>query len=123
MATLNEIRNSYWQLSTAQAGEVVQGIADVKQCLQTLLETPRGSAPLNPNFGVDLMAFIGQPIDVVQADLIRDIIEQIEEFEPRVTLERIVPTIAGDGSNLIVEITWTSEMGTGTNNVQYAISS
>jgi phage baseplate assembly protein W len=123
MATLNEITSSYWQLSTAQAGEVVQGLADIQQCIQTLLSTQRGSVVLMPTFGIDIMALIGQPINVVKADLTRDIIEQIEAFEPRVSIERITATMQGDGSNLLVELTWNSARGTGTNNVQYAISS
>lgn len=123
MATLNEITSSYWQLSTAQAGEVVQGFADIQQCIQTLLSTQRGSVVLMPTFGIDIMALIGQPINVVKADLTRDIIEQIEAFEPRVSIERITATMQGDGSNLLVELTWNSARGTGTNNVQYAISS
>jgi phage baseplate assembly protein W len=123
MATLNEITSSYWQLSTAQAGEVVQGLADIQQCIQTLLSTQRGSAVLMPTFGIDIMALIGQPINVVKADLTRDIIEQIEAFEPRVSIEQITATMQGDGSNLLVQLTWNSARGTGTNNVQYAISS
>ena len=123
MATLNEITSSYWQLSTAQAGEVVQGLADIQQCIQTLLSTQRGSVVLMPTFGIDIMALIGQPINVVKADLTRDIIEQIEAFEPRVSIERITATMQGDGSNLLVQLTWNSARGTGTNNVQYAISS
>lgn len=122
MATLNDIRSSYWQLSTTQAGEVVQGIEDIKQCIQTILTTQRGTVVLNPNLGLDLMAFIGQPINTVEADLTREIIEQITEFEPRATIEKIIPSLSGDGSNLIIELTWSSEVGTGTNNVQYAIS-
>lgn len=123
MATLNEIRSSYWQLSTAQSGAVVQGLADIQQCIQTILTTQRGSVVLMRTFGVDVMAFIGQPINTVKSELTRDIIEQIEAFEPRATVERISATTQGDGSNLLVEITWSSAQGTGTNNVQYAISS
>lgn len=122
MATLSEIRSSYWQLSTAQAGAVVQGLADIQQCIQTILTTQRGSAVLMPTFGVDFMARIGQPINVVKADLTADIIEQIEEFEPRAEIERITATVQGDGSNLLIQLTWRSAQGTGVNNVQYAIT-
>lgn len=120
--TLNQITSSYWQLSTAAAGEVVQGLADIQQCIQTILTTQRGSVVLMRTFGVDLMAFIGQPINVVKAELTRDIIEQIELFEPRATVERIAATTQGDGSNLLVNVTWSSAQGTGVNNVSYAIS-
>lgn len=123
MATLSQIRSSFWQLSLAQAGEVVEGLADIQQCIDVILQTQRGSAVLMPTFGVDMMAFIDKPIDVVKADLIRDIIEQIETFEPRVSIERINATVQGDGSNLLIELTWAAAQGTGVNNVSYAIVS
>jgi len=121
MATLQQITSSFWQLSIRQAGDVVQGLADIQQCIQTILSTQRGSVCLLRTFGVDLMAFIGQPINTVKADLTRDIIEQIELFEPRATVERIAATVQGDGSNLLVELTWSSAQGTGVNIIQYAI--
>ena len=122
MATLAQIRSSYWQLSTSEEGAVVQGLADIQQCINTILTTQRGSAVLMPTFGVDIMAVVGQPINVVKADLIRDIIEQIETYEPRVSIERINATVQGDGSNLLVEIAWAAAQGTGINTANYAIT-
>ncbi len=122
MATLSDIRSSYWQLSRTQAGAVVEGQAAIQQCIDTILLTQRGSAVLMPTFGIDIMSLIGQPIDRVKADLVRDIIDQIDEFEPRVSISSITATLRGDGSQLEVQITWSSANGNGTNNVTYGIS-
>jgi phage baseplate assembly protein W len=122
MATLSDIRSSYWQLSRTVAGAVAVGQAAIQQCIDTILLTQRGSAVLMPTFGIDIMSLIGQPIDRVKADLVRDIIDQIEEFEPRVSISSITATLRGDNSQLEVQIIWSSASGTGTNNVIYGIS-
>jgi phage baseplate assembly protein W len=89
MATLADIRNANWQLATAAPGDVVQGYADIQQCLETLLYTVKGTAVLRPQYGIDLPSYIDRPLTEVVPLLKREIIDQVEAYEPRVDIEKI----------------------------------
>jgi len=43
-------------------GQVVQGIADIQQCIQIILTTPPGSDPFRPDFACDLFRFLDRPL-------------------------------------------------------------
>lgn len=105
MATLSDIRNTNWQLSAYNAEAVVQGFADLQQCLETLLYTQKGTAVLRPNYGIDLLSYLDRPISEVIPELKREIIQQVETYEPRVEIESITMEIV-DVSNLVVSIYW-----------------
>ncbi len=121
MATLQDISNAYWQLDRENVGEVVQGLADIQQCVQVLLETRKGERVLDPEFGIDLLSYIDKPVNSVQSQLTSEIIAQIERYEPRVLIDSIKPVV--EDSNLIFTISWTASAGQGTNIVRYATTS
>ena len=52
--TLADITSADWSLELGTIGGVVQGIADVEQCLGIIVTTPRGSDPLRPTFGANI---------------------------------------------------------------------
>jgi len=117
MVTLENITNADWQMSIADVGEVVQGLNDIQQCLQILLSTQKGTVVFRPNFGIDLLFYIDKPINLVKADLTREIIDQVEIYEPRAIIDQVDATI--EESSLLITVTWSSNQGNGTNVIRY----
>lgn len=91
---MQDIRAKDWGISLAGAGEIVQGLADIEQCIKVILSTQRGSDPLRPTFGVDVISYLDLPDNRVAAELTREIIAQIELWEKRVSIEKITHKIA-----------------------------
>jgi len=86
MATLYDIKSSDWSISKDTLGNINQGYNDINQCILNILSTQRGSDPLRPEFGVPIREFIDQPINSAVAELIRECVDQITEFEPRIEI-------------------------------------
>lgn len=89
MATLNDITNPNWSLSTATAGEVVQGYADIRQCINIILTTIKGSDPLRPLFGCDAYLHIDKPLNESKGDIINAVIEALQIWEPRINVLQV----------------------------------
>src|ERR1700722_16301764 len=89
--TLTDIISADWSLELDTSGEpgsgvgnVVQGLADVNQCIQIILTTPRGSDPLKPTFGADVWRYIDAPINAAIPAIVREVTEAVTRWEPRV---------------------------------------
>lgn len=95
----------YWQLSLAEAGEVVEGINDIRQCLYIILTTAKGSDPLRPDFGADIYKAVDQPAARVVTRLKDTILKQVELYEPRAEVLNISSTIK-DEAHVSVRLTW-----------------
>jgi phage baseplate assembly protein W len=113
MATLQDVTTQNWQLSAAAPGQIVQGVLDIIQCVDVILTTQRGSDPFRPDFGVDIMSFIDEPINTAVPILVREITAQITRWEPRVRLTSVKHKV--EGSQIILETTWDSPLGQGSN--------
>jgi Bacteriophage baseplate protein W len=122
--TLADITSADWSLRLDVPGEpgsgignVVQGIADVNQCVRIILTTPKGSDPLRPTFGADVWRYIDTPINTALPEIVREVTEAITRWEPRVTVLSITttPVLGGDpqaGAHLNVEVTWRLKLST-----------
>lgn len=116
--TLNDITSADWSLTLdtpgqpgSGIGQVVQGTADVNQCIQIILTTPKQSDPLRPTFGAELWQYIDNPIDAAIPAIVREVTQAITLWEPRVTLISVMATPVLDGSvqsgaHFNVAITW-----------------
>ena len=116
--TLADITSADWSLALdmqaepgSGIGHVVQGLADVNQCIQIILTTSKGSDPLRPTFGADVWRYIDAPIDAAIPAIVREVTEAILRWEPRVTLVSInvTPVLGGDpqaGAHLNILVTW-----------------
>jgi hypothetical protein len=119
--TLDDIQSADWSLALdssigtqlqavtpgAGIGLVVQGVADVNQCIGIILSTPPGSDPLRPTFACDLWSLLDTPIDVARPALVREIVESVLKFEPRVRiLSVVVDLVPGTLANLLITIVW-----------------
>ena len=114
--TLADITSADWSVELGTIGGVVQGIADVEQCLGIIVTTPRGSDPLRPTFGADIWRYIDFPIDVALPAIVRELTSAITTWEPRVNLISVTAQPVNDGStqsgaHLDVTLTWQLALG------------
>lgn len=91
---LQDIKATNWQLSILTGGEVAEGINDIRQCLQIILTTRKGSDPLRPLFGSDIYKHIDKPVDVASALISAEILDSINKWERRVIIRKLVYQIA-----------------------------
>jgi phage baseplate assembly protein W len=114
--TLADIRSADWSLALGAIGEVVQGIADVEQCLGIIVTTPRGSDPLRPTFGADIWRFIDFPLDRALPAIVSELTSAIALWEPRVNLLSVTAQPVNDastqsGAHLDVTLNWQLKLG------------
>jgi len=121
--TLADITSADWSLALGAIGEVVQGIADVEQCLGIIVTTPRGSDPLRPTFGADIWRYIDFPISRALPAIVSELTSAITIWEPRVKLVSVAaqPVLDGSaqsGAHLEVTINWQLNLGVNASPVQ-----
>lgn len=98
MATLfPEIKSTEWQISTAGVGIIAIGLQDIRQCLDILLRTAKGTDPLRPQFGSDIFQYVDKPVTVAIPNVKRAILEAVEIWETRVTVDNIKHEVSADG--------------------------
>lgn len=91
MAVLTrDIKSRDWQLSTAGVGIVAEGLQDIRQCIDIILRTVKGTDPLRPQFGSDIFQYVDKPLDVAIPNMVKAIIEAIDIWEQRVEIQRVV---------------------------------
>lgn len=93
----------------------------VKKSLITLIRTPKGSKPFNPDFGSTAFNYLFAPADEQsRIDLNEEIAETIKRFEPRVTVMAIESSIdENSGVEITIEyyVNNTSQLQTLTTNI------
>ena len=89
MTPLSQITARNWQLALDQPGDVVADLDDISQCIRVILTTPKGTDPLRPEFGSDLHLYLDYPIHRARPHVVRESVEAIRRWEPRVTVERV----------------------------------
>jgi hypothetical protein len=80
-----------------------EGLEEIYQNVKMILNTRKGSVPLDREFGLDWQ-IIDSPTSAFVQKLKKDIAEQIEKYEPRVKLNKILVMNKGelnDGKALI----------------------
>ncbi|HYL59154.1 MAG TPA: GPW/gp25 family protein [Candidatus Acidoferrales bacterium] len=121
--SLAEITSADWSLKLGSVGDVVQGIADVEQCLGIIVTTPRGSDPLRPTFGADIWRYIDYPVDEALPSIVRELTSAITAWEPRVNLISVDAQAVNDGgtqsgAQLKIALNWELKLGAAPSPVQ-----
>ena len=101
---LNEIQSVDWQPKLGEIGSVVEGMDDINQCIRIILTTRKGSDPHRPEFGADLWQYIDYPVNQAIPNIIREAMDAIHMWEPRVDINSIKPTV--DGAHVTLAIEW-----------------
>jgi phage baseplate assembly protein W len=120
--TLADITSASWSLeldSTAGGGagsgigRVVQGLADIAQCIAIILGTLPGEDPFRPTFGCDLTKYIDRPLPAVLPAIVGVVTQAIETWEPRVKVLGVtaVPGGASAPGTINVSVTWQVDLG------------
>lgn len=90
MTLLNEIQSVNWQLALTAPGDVVEGLADIRQCIALIIITSKGSDPLRPEFGTNIYKLVDRPVNVAAPQILAEITQGIQLWERRVRIKRIV---------------------------------
>lgn len=85
--------------------EISTDEAAIKNSLQNLFSTMPGQKLLNPDYGLNLSQFLFAPVSVTMARMIGNrILEGIQTYEPRVTVENVNVYPDEDESSYQVEL-------------------
>lgn len=79
----------YWQPALGQLGQFVTGLDDLAQAIRIILATPRGSLPHRPDFGCSFREILDMPQGLATARIIREVMESIARYEPRVQVTKV----------------------------------
>jgi uncharacterized protein len=80
-----------WSPRLNDIGVVVEGLADIEQCIGVILRTPLGSDPHRPDFGADITPYIDQPEAACLPGLIRAATDALRRWEARIEVIRVAP--------------------------------
>lgn len=97
------ITSAHWQPALGTSGEVVEGLRDIDQAIRIILTTPRGSDPHRPEFGSDINLYIDWPTNRVVPHLVREAVDAIRRWEPRVTVVQVLVEIEDERITLRVQ--------------------
>ena len=109
---LNELASiqpveEWWQFKLGEIGAIAADRQDLEQAIATILKTPRGSDVHRPEFASDLWDYIDYPILRATPFVVRDSVEAIELWEPRVALETIEVIPYNSGIETIkISLSW-----------------
>ncbi|MCM5528973.1 GPW/gp25 family protein [Parasegetibacter sp. NRK P23] len=85
MATLSQIRSSIWSLSATGGGGIAEGIAAIRQAIDIIIRTTKGTDPLRPLFGSNVYLYVDAPATNIP-QIKAAILDAIQTWEPRVII-------------------------------------
>ena len=98
------ITAAHWQPALGTSGEVVEGLRDIDQAIRIILSTPKGSDPHRPTFGSDLHLYLDWPTNRVTPHLVREAVDAIRHWEPRVSVVQVQIQI--HAAQITVRVQW-----------------
>jgi len=100
----DDIQALDWQPKIGAMGEAVEGLDDISQCIRIILMTPRGTDPHRPLFGTDIWRYLDTPATEAVPHLVREVVDALQGWEPRINLVSVVPVI--DGEQITIQVEW-----------------
>ena len=83
----------------------VSGISAIKNSIQNIILTPRGSLPGKPRFGSDLYKVLFSQIDALTINLAKNYIkEALSEYEDRISVESVTIKEVPEFNRLVITI-------------------
>lgn len=98
------ITAAHWQPALGTSGEVVEGLRDIDQAIRIILATPKGSDAHRPEFGSNIHLYIDWPVNRVTPHLVREAVDSIRQWEPRVSVVQV--QVAIEGSQVTLRVQW-----------------
>lgn len=105
VATLQNIDNPTWGIGLAGYGVIVEGIASIRQCIDLIIRTTKGSDPMRPEFGSNAYLYVDAPLNIAIPNIKKEIYSALELWEPRIKLTSIKHYLNGV-SNVVFEIVY-----------------
>ena len=91
-----------YHIDLDSSGFTMEEFQDVKLCLETLLSIVSGTQALDRDIGINIDKIVGYPYEIAKNMLSLEIIEKVETYEPRVTVESI--DFEGNMEGLLIPI-------------------
>lgn len=107
MKRFEDITAAYWQPKLNDSGEVAEGADDIDQAIRIILATPKGSRPHEPEFGSDINLWLDAPVNVAIPNIIREVVDAVEAWEPRARIVSVTPTLHDSGAGYTLRVVWT----------------
>jgi hypothetical protein len=101
---IQDITASDWSPKLGEIGAVVEEADDIAQCISVILNTPKGSRAHEPEFGSDLWRYLDYPASEAIPNIVREAIDALTIWEPRIKLVLVSPQVAG--SQITLQIEW-----------------
>lgn len=98
--TIDTIADANWQMSNKDLGQVAIGVDDILMCIHNILFTIKGEVPFFPFFGSLLYQALDLPVNKIIPFVTAEVIDAISQWEPRVTIQSVVPSFNSDFSNI-----------------------
>ena len=92
LVDVTTIASADWSPEVGAIGQIVEGLDDIKQTINILLRTPKGSDPHRPQFGADIWRYLDLPTTQSVPHIIREATLAIEQWEPRAKLVKVTAT-------------------------------
>jgi phage baseplate assembly protein W len=102
---VHNITAADWQPALNSLGDIVQNYDDVDQCIQIILTTPKGSVAHRPDFGSNLWLYLDNPLPQSIPHIIRESVDALSRWEPRIELLGFVPSIIPP-SQVMLQVQW-----------------
>jgi phage baseplate assembly protein W len=93
LSALNNILSPVWTLSLDGGGAIAEGLDAIKQCLNVIVRTTKGTDPLRPEFGCDLYAYADQPLNTAIPNMKLAMLDAVAMWEPRIKITSIVHSL------------------------------
>jgi len=108
-ATVSSIRSAHWQPRLHEAGQVVEGWADIDQAIRIILSTPKGTDRHRPDFGTRCHDYLDWPVDRATPHLVRESILAIQRWETRANVIKIAVNV--ESHHIKLRVVWKAADG------------
>lgn len=85
-------------------GEYVTGVNDIIQSWHIILHTIKGSDPLRPDFGCGIFDYLDYPVGSKTGEIIAQIISDLQRFEKRAIINRVMVSYSDNGAKILINI-------------------
>ncbi|MBS1186677.1 MAG: baseplate protein [Burkholderiaceae bacterium] len=116
MTRIADIHSLHWQPALGSDG-VVENADDIHQAIRIILRTVKGSDPLRPEFGSNLHLYIDYPVNRAKPHVVRECVDAIKRWEPRITVDKVEFYLAGE-SRAVVKVYWSYLSGGAKNSTE-----
>ena len=99
--------DALWWSFNLNGDGAVENAEELAQTIAIILRTARGSDPHRPLFASVLLDYIDDPIPTARPYLVREVLESLERWEPRIAVDGVTVEPYVDGiASLLLRVRW-----------------